>query len=273
MNGVDPSGARATYDRRLLLAGTLRNAVLELWQVERYGTDSYGDADYVSIYGLRPADWYARGVRLLGRTAVECTRDALGSAIAADVAAVASRLPNARATLIADPFAGSCNTLYWLQRCLPEARSVGFESDPGVFQLTARNLATLALPIELHHIDYRVGLASLAAVSDELLIVFVAPPWGDALDPVAGLDLRRTYPPVVEVIDLLSERFPRNPVLCAIQVYEKLEARAVAEVKTRFDWSDLRIYPLSTPGQDHGLMLGTQRWDQGLRIACTRDIG
>ena len=34
----------------------LRNAVLELWEVHRYGTDSYGDADYVSIYGMRPAD-------------------------------------------------------------------------------------------------------------------------------------------------------------------------------------------------------------------------
>jgi hypothetical protein len=63
------------YERELLLLGAKRNAVLELWEVERYGSDSYGDGDYVSIYGMRPADWYARGARLLGRTAVECTRD------------------------------------------------------------------------------------------------------------------------------------------------------------------------------------------------------
>jgi hypothetical protein len=273
MKGVEPAGERATYDRRLLLAGALRNTALELWEVERYGTDNYGDADYVSIYGLRPADWHARGVRLLGRTAVECTRDTLAKAIAADVAAVASRLPHAPATVVVDPFAGSCNTLYWLQRSLPGVRSVGFESDAGVFQLTARNLATLALPIELRDIDYRDGLARLAVASNELLIAFVAPPWGDALDPIAGLDLRRTCPPVGEVVDLLSERFAHNPVLCAIQVYEKLDATSVAELKARFDWSDLRIYPLIAPGQNHGLIMGTQRWDPGSRIAWKQESG
>ena len=45
------------YDRQLLLLGRKRNAVLELWEIERYGSDSYGDADYVSIYGLPPATW------------------------------------------------------------------------------------------------------------------------------------------------------------------------------------------------------------------------
>jgi hypothetical protein len=268
MNGVDP-----TYDRRLLLGGALRNTVLELWQVEQYGTDSYGDADYVSIYGLRPAEWYARGVRLLGRTAVECTRDELGSAIASDVAAVASRLPKPSSALVVDPFAGSCNTLHWLQRCLPDARGVGFESDPGVFRLTACNLATLALPIELRNADYRVGLTSLAAEPEAPLIVFVAPPWGDALDPAGGLDLRRTHPPVAEIIDLLSERFLRNPLLYAIQVYEKLDAGSVAELQTRFEWSDLRIYSLNAPGQNHGLIMGTHRWDPGLRIACRQSAG
>src|SRR5215470_2829755 len=157
MNGAGPAGQRPPYDRHLLL-GALRNTVLELWEVEQYGKDSFGDADYVSIHGKRPADWYAQGVRLLGRTAVECTRDALASAIAADVAAVASRPTDAPITLVVDPFAGSCNTLFWLQRCLPRAQSVGFESDPGVFQLTAGNLAALALPVDLHYMDYRIGL-------------------------------------------------------------------------------------------------------------------
>jgi hypothetical protein len=27
-----------------------------------HGRDSYGDPDYVSVYGLHPADWYAKGV-------------------------------------------------------------------------------------------------------------------------------------------------------------------------------------------------------------------
>src|SRR5262245_18889486 len=100
------------YDRELLLGGPKRDAVLELWEVQQYGSDSYGDADYVSIYGMRPADWHARGVRILGSTTVECTRDGLGEAIGKDVAAIVTTRPRAARTLIVDPFAGSGNTLY-----------------------------------------------------------------------------------------------------------------------------------------------------------------
>lgn len=39
---------------------------MEPWEVQRYGTDSFGDPDYVSIFGMRPRDWHARGIRLLG---------------------------------------------------------------------------------------------------------------------------------------------------------------------------------------------------------------
>jgi len=127
---------RPIYDRELLLSGAKRNAVLELWEAQRYGSDSYGDPDYVSVYGMRPADWYAKGVRLLGRTAVECTRDGLADAIGNDVAAIATTRPPTARTLVVDPFAGSGNTLYWLLRHLPGARGVGFESDARVFRLT-----------------------------------------------------------------------------------------------------------------------------------------
>ena len=43
------------YDRELLLLGAKRNEVLDLWEVQRYGSDSYGDIDYASVYGMRPA--------------------------------------------------------------------------------------------------------------------------------------------------------------------------------------------------------------------------
>src|SRR4030095_12560830 len=131
------------YDRQLLLHGPKRNAVLALWEVERYGVDSYGDAGYVSIYGLPPGEWYARGVRLLGRTAVECTRDRLAGALARGVARAGGRTARAAGALMWDPFAGSGNTLFWLRRHLPGARAVGFELDPTVFALTTRNLALL----------------------------------------------------------------------------------------------------------------------------------
>ena len=94
--------ASTVYDRTLLLHGSLRNEVLTLAQVERYGLDSFADADWVSIYGMPPREWYRRGIRLLGRTAVECTRDELANCIAVDVATLAARI-SSRPPVVIDP--------------------------------------------------------------------------------------------------------------------------------------------------------------------------
>jgi len=260
VNDQSPSDESPIYDRQLLLAGVKRNAVLELWEVQRYGSDSYGDIDYVSVYGMRPADWYARGVRLLGRTAVECTRDRLGDAIGKEVAAVAATAPPAAGLLVIDPFAGSGNTLYWLLRRLPGARGLGFELDAAVFQLTRRNLAALALPIDIVNTEYASGLTEASVAADHLLITFIAPPWGDALSKTSGLDLRRTTPPIAEIVDALLLRFGRNRLLCAIQVYETVDPASLAELKPRFDWSSLRVYGFNAPGENHGVLLGTRGW-------------
>jgi hypothetical protein len=255
MNGQHPM-----YDRALLLGGAKREAVLELWEVQRYGSDSYGDADYVSIYGMRPAHWHAKGVRVLGRTAVECTRDALADAIGRDVAAIAATRRTMARTLVVDPFAGSGNTLYWLLRHLPGTRGIGFELDAGVFRLTQQNVATLALPIEVRNVDYVSGLGELTVVSDEELIAFIAPPWGDALSMTSGLDLRRTIPPVTEIVDTLLQRFPQTPLLCVVQVYETVLPISMAKLRARFDWSTQRLYELNAPGQNHGILVGAKHW-------------
>ena len=234
--------------------------MLELWEVQRYGTDSYGDADYVSIYGMRPTDWYLNGIRLLGRTAVECTRDGLADAIARDIAAIAGTAPTTAGALAVDPFAGSGNTLYWMLRHLPGVRGLGFELDATVFQLTRRNLAALALPIDIANTDYLSGLAGVTVPADHLLITFIAPPWGDALSKASGLDLRRTTPPITEIVDLLVHRFAQNPLLCAIQIHETVDPVSLAELKPRFHWSALRVYDLNTPGARHGILLGSRGW-------------
>jgi len=248
------------YNRELLLDGARRDAVLELWEVQRYGSDSFGDADYVSVYGLRPADWHGRGVRLLGRTAVECTRDALADAIGKDVARVAASLPAVARALVVDLFAGSGNTLYWLLRHLPGSRGVGFESDAGVFRLTRKNLAALTLPIDILNTGYLSGLTGFSVAAVALQNAFIAPPWGDALDRTSGFDLRRTMPPITEIVDFLFHRFSRDRFLCAIQVHETVLPASMAELRTRFEWSTLRVYELNVRGQNHGLLLGSKGW-------------
>src|SRR5215470_5321138 len=208
------------YDRALLLHGGKRNEVLTLAETEQFGRDSFGDADYVSIYGMPPREWYGRGVRLLGRTAVECRRDSLGNHIGLDVASVAAQMPVKQWAVI-DPFAGSCNTLFGILRHLPNAVGIGFESDAQVFELTRTNLAAVDQKIEVVHGDYESLLEQVRVSNDGAIAVFVAPPWGSALDESRGLDLRLTTPPVSDVIDRAAHQFPERMLLVATQVYEK----------------------------------------------------
>jgi hypothetical protein len=190
--GVPNEGGRATYDRDLLLHGSKRNIILTLSEVQEYGRDSFADPDYIQLYGMKPAEWYARGTRLLGRTAVECTRDSLGDRIGRDIANITALLPPSTRFTAIDPFAGSCNTLYWILRHVPHCVGTAFESDPQVYELTKRNIKCLDQGIVLMHGDYEPLINRQVVPSNHVVIVFVAPPWGKALDEKIGLDLRNT---------------------------------------------------------------------------------
>jgi hypothetical protein len=257
MSTQQPAARHARYDRAYLL-GEKRNDVLALWEVQRYGQDSFGDPEYVSIYGLKPEQWYARGVRLLGRTVVECTRDRLADLMGRDIAAVAGSA--GAGSVVVDPFAGSANTLHWIGRHVRAGRVVGFERDDAVFAASRKNLAILDLEVELLHENHEAGLASVRVAEEQLLIVFVAPPWGDALSARSGLDLRRTSPPISTIIDLIARTFAGRRVLLATQVHETVVAGSLADATSRCDWSSLETYGIDAPGRNHGLLLATLGW-------------
>jgi 16S rRNA G966 N2-methylase RsmD len=248
------------YDRSYLLSEAKRNEVLTLDEVTRYGRDSFDDPDYVTLYGLAPAGWYGRGARLMARTAVECTRDALADRIGRDVAALARTASTTRPAVVVDPFAGSANTLFWLARHLDARQAIGFELDRGVFDATRRNLAAVDFRAEIRHVGYDLGLRAVTVSADELLVIFVAPPWGDALDAELGLDLRRTQPPVTTIVELIAKLFARQPVLLAIQVHETVRAESIAEVCSRCWSSEVAMYAIDAPGRNHGVVLATLGW-------------
>src|SRR5277367_900984 len=114
-----PSGELPRYDRDFLLSQAKRNSVVELWEVEKFGRDTFGDPDAVALYGMRPADWYDRGVRILARTTLEAVRDPLGDRIGQDAARIIAALPSGSSTGVIDPFVGSGNALYSILRHLP----------------------------------------------------------------------------------------------------------------------------------------------------------
>jgi len=249
------------YDRAFLLSAEKRNQVLELWEVQRYGLDSFADPNYVRIYGMSPAEWYGRGVRLLARTTVECVRDALGEAIGQDVARILQQAPaSGGGCTVIDPFAGSCNSLYWILRSVPGARGVAFELDPTIFAMTQENIASLGAPIDLFYGDYLSLLPASPVPSGHLLVVFVAPPWGDALNPVTGLDLRETHPPVATVVDEIDQAHQDKQALYVTQIFERFDPTSLADLQSRFEWSELRIYDINVEGMKHGILLGSRGW-------------
>jgi hypothetical protein len=256
----EASGPDQVYDRDFVLFGPLRETVLDLWQVQQYGAHMFGDADSISLYGMRPDQWCARGVRLLGRTVVECTRDELARVIAGDVAALAAVAPASPPALVLDPFAGSGNTLYWLQRMIPGSTGVGFEIDPVIGGHTSHNLALVDAPIDVVNSDYAEGLRSVEARADQLIVVFVAPPWGHAFDPDTGLDLGGTEPPIGEIVDIVAERLAGHRLLIAVQAFERLDSAALDDVTARFDWSFVHRYDINPPGRNPALVLGTLGW-------------
>jgi len=162
--------------------------------------------------------------------------------------------------VVIDPFAGSCNTLFWILRRLPNSEGIAFESDLQVFEVTHRNLAVLGQRIELVHGDYVRLLEERRVQEDRGIVTFVAPPWGTALDEVRGLNLSRTTPPISEVIDQVACRFPKHRMLFATQVYEKISAPSLNQIQTRLDWSELRSYAINEAGRNHGVLLGTKGW-------------
>jgi hypothetical protein len=248
------------YDRDFLLSPEKRNQVIELWEVEKYGRDCFNDPDHVHLYGMAPKEWYARGVRILARTCLEAVKDPLGNKIGSDIAAVVKRASGNHPVGVVDPFAGSCNGLYAMLQHLPGARGIGFEIDPVVFDLTTRNIAHLNAPIELVLGSYKDLVGSKKHQADRPVVVFLGPPWGDALQPKTGLHLDRTKPPILEIVADFEQAYGSQPVLYVTEVHEVNEPTALRAVEAAFDWTDFRIYDVNAPGLQHGILLGTRRW-------------
>jgi hypothetical protein len=255
-----PSDKLPRYDRNFLLSPEKRNKVVELWEVEKFGRDSFGDPDAVALYGMRPAEWYDRGVRILARTTLEAVRDPLGNHIGQDVARIAATAPAGSSIGVIDPFTGSGNGLYSILRHLPGAEGIGFESETAIFDMTRRNLALINAPIRLYNGDFHTLLWDRRFSPGQHIVAFLAPPWADALSTETGLDLGRTKPPVGEIIDVFERVYADSPLLYVIEVHERLVPEPLAALRERFEWSEVSVYDLAGPTGRHGVLLGTRRW-------------
>jgi hypothetical protein len=150
--------------------------------------------------------------------------------------------------------------LFWILQHLPGAEGLGFEFQQVIFDMTARNIESLGAPIKLVHGDYSKLLAQHCFGGAHRIVVFLAPPWADALSAHAGLDLDRTKPPIGNIVDDFERIYSSNPILYVTEVHERLVLEPLAALRSRFEWSQLNLYDIPGPTGRHGVLLGTKRW-------------
>jgi hypothetical protein len=188
--------------REQLLASGLMERQLSFFDVMRVGKRLYNRRNALRLYGMPPISWYARGIRILGRTSIEAHPDGPADEIGAITARVLDQHGVCITDLI-DPFLGSGNLAYHIARHVRPQRIVGCESNPAICTLTAKSLDLLIKRRHLGNVDIVTLNADWSAaeplVRDVPTLVILAPPWGAAYSD-AGLDLRKTAPPIPETL-------------------------------------------------------------------------
>ncbi|MFF4590708.1 RsmD family RNA methyltransferase [Streptomyces sp. NPDC001388] len=218
-----PHVAYFAYRDRLL--GDLRTTTLSGEQLCEAGRLIYGRPEGLSLYGVPAPEMESAGIRLLGRTTIECCVDEYATAVADVIAAYHATLSGDHKPLLMDLFCGSGNFSHPLATRLGTT-AYAAELDPEVHAATAHNLKQVGAPTELFLGDYRDLLGKHPARGHRDTF-FVEPPWGPAFTP-EGLDLTRTSPPVPEILDDISRARDGIPCLVVIKTNDQIAHDSLA---------------------------------------------
>jgi hypothetical protein len=207
-----------------------RNVVLSLDEIRRVGEEFYEDPEGLQLYGMGPRDYHETGVRIAGRTAIECSNDIRAVGQAQAVCDVLSRAFPGRFPSVVDLFTGSGNSLYHLARSTRAITRVGFELDDTVYELTRENFEKIGFQALFERGSYDSLLRPEILPPEPPCVVLVAPPWGAAFSFAGGLDLRRTDPPVHDILGSVRERLPHHELIFVIQTHERMVPESVAAI-------------------------------------------
>jgi 16S rRNA G966 N2-methylase RsmD len=204
----------AAFAFRAELIGAARTRVLtgdELVQASRL---IYGCPEVLSVYGVPAPQMTGRGLRLLGRTTIECSVDSHCAEFAEAFAVHLDNEPQVTPGFVADLFCGSGNFGWHLGKRL-DLPVFAAELDPTVYAATQRNFQIMGISVHLSHTDYRDLLNNLPAHRPGDIYI-VEPPWGDALTE-RGLNLEATAPPVPEILTAIRASRTSQPCLIVVQ--------------------------------------------------------
>lgn len=214
-----------------------RNKVLSLDELFEVGNSFYGDQNLLSLYNMPPKLMFERGIRILGRTAIECSIDSHAKEIAKNANKVRSIFSLTEDPILIDLFSGSCNLLYHLSNAINPCRTIAFENDYAIYNLTKHNLEIIDFHCEFYHGDYSELISKISFPQKTVpIVLIVSPPWGKGFTCKNGLDLLATEPPVDEIIRNIYKFFSGRQIIFMIQTHEKIVPRSVNSITSKFSF-------------------------------------
>lgn len=209
-----PDDLIAAFAFRAELLGAARTRVLTGDELVQAGRLIYGRPEELSVYGVPAPQMAGRGLRLLGRTTIECSVDGHCVDFAEALAARLDDEPQMTPGFVADLFCGSGNFGWHLGKRLG-LPVFAAELDPAVYAATRHNFQVMGINVHLSHTDYRDLLEKLPSHRPGDIYV-VEPPWSDALTE-RGLNLEATSPPVPEILAAIQASRTSQPFLIVVQ--------------------------------------------------------
>ena len=228
---TDPFGRYLTA-RSEYLAPPLSASRLSLREVWSAAERLSGDRGDIRLFGLPTLGWWAIGVGILGRSAIEATRDPQARFLA-EAVTTTLRENGHEITDVIDPFVGSGNVLYHFVKATGATNGTGIELDSTISVLTQRNFEALrrwrrlrGARVSIHHGDW---CRTAEFLTNRPTLIVLSPPWGDAFD-LEGLDLRATEPPIGHLLARLAQIEGDGPVFVAVMTFPKIVRQSLDEI-------------------------------------------
>lgn len=240
--------------RNYLLFSPKKENILTLEEILHVEKNYYGEEDLLSLYGLTPKLYYSKGIRILGRTAIECTVDIQAKEFAKTASHICHLFFPNSFPIVIDLFAGSGNTLFHIASKLKAITSLGFEKNFQLFHKTKSNFNLINFKCEWVHGDSLELISQYTFDTSTPLVFIISPPWGTGFDFKKGLDLQKTSPPIPHILLHLLNIFKYHPTYFFIQVYQKLVAESLAPINCMFNYSFLEVKHVMKEGMNTGLL-------------------
>jgi hypothetical protein len=138
--------------------------------------------------------------------------------MASGLAEMSPALPSR--TLVIDLFAGSANLLWHVATRLGVS-AIGLEYNNAVHLASHHNMRVLGLPVDVLLQSWQGWSHVINSARPRAVIALIDPPWGSAFDYIRGLDMRRTDPPVDDVLTDLKCR-SHVPTLVLVKTTDRL---------------------------------------------------